>query len=28
MSEAKTEGWIDETRSAYLYRVIAEVERG
>src|SRR5258708_26675722 len=22
------EGWIDETRSAYLYRVIAEVERG
>src|SRR6266702_7408751 len=28
MSEAKTEGWLDETRSAYLYRVIAEVERG
>ena len=22
------EGWLDETRSAYLYRVIAEVERG
>ena len=22
------EGWIDETRSAYLYRVIAEVEHG
>jgi vacuolar iron transporter family protein len=28
MSGPKTEGWIDETRSAYLYRVIAEVERG
>ena len=25
---AHTEGWLDETRSAYLYRVIAEVERG
>lgn len=23
-----TDGWLDETRSAYLYRVIAEVERG
>src|SRR5712692_10846860 len=22
------EGWLDETRSAYLYRVIAEAERG
>src|SRR5882724_8162047 len=22
------EGWLDETRSAYLYRVIAEIERG
>src|SRR2546423_92085 len=22
------EGWLDETRSAYLYRVIADVERG
>jgi len=22
------EGWLDETRSAYLYRVMAEVERG
>src|SRR5438876_3812553 len=28
MSEPKTEGWLDETRSAYLYRVLAEVERG
>ncbi|TMG77459.1 MAG: hypothetical protein E6H75_06295 [Betaproteobacteria bacterium] len=29
MSEAPhTEGWLDEVRSAYLYRVIAEVERG
>ena len=27
MSESGTEGWLDETRSAYLYRVIAEVER-
>jgi len=25
---ANTEGWLDEVRSAYLYRVIAEVERG
>src|SRR2546428_855043 len=25
---AHTEGWLDEVRSAYLYRVIAEVERG
>jgi VIT1/CCC1 family predicted Fe2+/Mn2+ transporter len=23
-----TDGWLDETRSAYLYRVLAEVERG
>lgn len=23
-----TDGWLDETRSAYLYRVIADVERG
>src|SRR5258706_15397947 len=22
------EGWLDETRSAYLYRVMAELERG
>src|SRR5882672_8525704 len=22
------EGWLDETRSAYLYRVMAEIERG
>jgi VIT1/CCC1 family predicted Fe2+/Mn2+ transporter len=28
MSETTTEGWLDETRSAHLYRVIAEVERG
>ena len=28
MSETTKEGWLDETRSAYLYRVIAEVERG
>ena len=28
MSAGPTEGWLDETRSAYLYRVLAEVERG
>lgn len=29
MSDAEhTEGWIDEMRSAHLYRVISEVERG
>jgi len=22
------EGWLDETRSAYLYGVMAEIERG